>query len=142
MRLKKRWAEWLESSKGRAGRQSRTLTAWKRVRSMRLAQRFAQWDKALEGRAARRRTRRLGVVNQRNFRLRAGWRPFRSPPALSEGSASERAPLSSSCQASLGVAVVRGASEEAWQCPQFDEFVICASGSATPPPLATHTASH
>ena len=77
MRLKKRWAEWLERSKGRAGRQSRTLTAWKRVRAMRLAQRFAQWDKALEGRAARRRTRRLGVVNQRNFRLRAGWRAWR-----------------------------------------------------------------
>ena len=31
--------------------------------------------------------------------------------------------------ASLGVAVVKGASEEAWQCPQFDEFVICAEGS-------------
>lgn len=31
--------------------------------------------------------------------------------------------------ASLGVATVKGASEEAWQCPQFDEFVICAKGS-------------
>lgn len=31
--------------------------------------------------------------------------------------------------ASLGVAVVKGASEEAWQCPQFDEYVICAEGA-------------
>jgi uncharacterized cupin superfamily protein len=31
--------------------------------------------------------------------------------------------------ASLGVATVKEASEEAWQCPQFDEFVICAKGS-------------
>ena len=30
--------------------------------------------------------------------------------------------------ASLGKAVVKGASEEAWQAPQFDEYVICAQG--------------
>ena len=28
----------------------------------------------------------------------------------------------------LGKAVVKGASEEAWQAPQFDEYVICAQG--------------
>ena len=31
--------------------------------------------------------------------------------------------------ASLGKAVVKAASEEAWQAPQFDEYVICASGA-------------
>jgi uncharacterized cupin superfamily protein len=31
--------------------------------------------------------------------------------------------------ASLGVAVVKAASEEAWQAPQFDEFVICSKGA-------------
>ena len=31
--------------------------------------------------------------------------------------------------ASLGVAVVAAASEEAWQAPQFDEYVICSKGS-------------
>ena len=31
--------------------------------------------------------------------------------------------------ASLGKAVVKAASEEAWQAPQFDEYVICAAGS-------------
>ena len=32
-------------------------------------------------------------------------------------------------ESSGGVATVKEASEEAWQCPQFDEFVICAKGS-------------
>lgn len=31
--------------------------------------------------------------------------------------------------ASLGAAVVKAASEEAWQAPQFDEFVICSKGA-------------
>ena len=31
--------------------------------------------------------------------------------------------------ASLGIAVVKGASEEAWQAPQFDEYVICSKGA-------------
>eukprot|EP00930_Biecheleria_cincta_P035088 TRINITY_DN24165_c0_g1_i1.p1 TRINITY_DN24165_c0_g1~~TRINITY_DN24165_c0_g1_i1.p1 ORF type:complete len:303 (-),score=77.91 TRINITY_DN24165_c0_g1_i1:195-1103(-) len=30
---------------------------------------------------------------------------------------------------SLGTAVVKGASEEAWQAPQFDEYVICNEGA-------------
>lgn len=36
---------------------------------------------------------------------------------------------SSDPQASLGIAVVKGPSQEAWQAPQFDEYVICTKGS-------------
>lgn len=36
---------------------------------------------------------------------------------------------SSDPQASLGMAVVKGPSQEAWQAPQFDEYVVCTKGS-------------
>lgn len=36
---------------------------------------------------------------------------------------------SSDSSVSLGHAIVKGPSQEAWQAPQFDEYVICTKGS-------------